>query len=123
MAKLVDALYQRRRGQQLLGGGRQQRPNISSLGHGGGWAPIRCTWLRRGRRPVGAQDADGMFRCGLRVISVDGSTTNLPDSREHAEYLGRGVVTGPLEHVGRPRSSLADHRWVGAPAVAGASQI
>ena len=30
-----------------------------------------------------------MFRCGLRVISVDGSTTNLPDSRENAEYLGR----------------------------------
>ena len=57
MVKLVDALYHRRRGQQLLegvldpdgwvdaGAGRRWRPpNISSLARPGpGWGPIRCT--------------------------------------------------------------------------------
>jgi len=39
--------------------------------------------------PVGAPDAAGVFCCGLRVVSMDGSTTDVPDSKANAEYFGR----------------------------------
>ena len=39
--------------------------------------------------PVGAPDAAGVFCCGLRVVSVDGSTTDVPDSKENDEHFGR----------------------------------
>ena len=39
--------------------------------------------------PVGAPDAAGVFCCGLRVVSVDGSTTDVPNSQENDEYFGR----------------------------------
>jgi hypothetical protein len=39
--------------------------------------------------PVGARDAAGVFCCGLRVVSMDGSTTDVPDSKVNAEYFGR----------------------------------
>jgi hypothetical protein len=39
--------------------------------------------------PVGAPDAAGVFCCGLRVVSVDGSTTDVPNSKENDEYFGR----------------------------------
>ena len=39
--------------------------------------------------PVGAPDAAGVFCCGLRVVSMDGSTTDVPNSTANAEYFGR----------------------------------
>jgi hypothetical protein len=42
--------------------------------------------------PVGGSAADGaagVFCCGLRVVSMDGSTTDVPDSKANAEYFGR----------------------------------
>ena len=30
-----------------------------------------------------------MFCCGLRVVSIDGSTSDLPDTKENAEYFSR----------------------------------
>ena len=39
--------------------------------------------------PVGAPDAAGVFCCGLRVVSVDGSATDVPNSKENDEYFGR----------------------------------
>ena len=39
--------------------------------------------------PVGAPDAAGVFCCGLRVVSMDGSTTDVPDSKENDEHFGR----------------------------------
>jgi hypothetical protein len=39
--------------------------------------------------PVGAPDAVGVFCCGLRVVSMDGSTTDLPDTKDNDEYFGR----------------------------------
>jgi hypothetical protein len=39
--------------------------------------------------PAGADGAPGVFCCGLRVISVDGSTTDVPDSRENDAFFGR----------------------------------
>jgi hypothetical protein len=39
--------------------------------------------------PVGADGVAGVFCGGLRVISLDGSTSDLPDTRENAEHFGR----------------------------------
>ena len=104
MVKLVDALYHRRRGEQLLGGvldpdgwveagdGRRWRPpNISSLSRARtrlGADPLHMLFDEVAG-PVGAPDAAGVFCCGLRVVSVDGSTTDVPNSTANAEYFGR----------------------------------
>ena len=104
MVKLVDALYHRRRGEQLLGGvldpdgwveagdGRRWRPpNISSLSRARtrlGADPLHMLFDEVAG-PVGAPDAAGVFCCGLRVVSMDGSTTDVPDSTANAEYFGR----------------------------------
>ena len=39
--------------------------------------------------PTGADGAPGVFCCGLRAVSVDGSTTDVPDSEKNAAYFGR----------------------------------
>ena len=104
MVKLVDALYHRRRGEQLLGGvldpdgwveagdGRRWRPpNISSLSRARtrlGADPLHMLFDEVAG-PVGAPDAAGVFCCGLRVVSMDGSTTDVPNSTANAEYFGR----------------------------------
>jgi hypothetical protein len=104
MVKLVDALYHRRRGQQLLdgvldpegwveaGAGRRWRPpNISSLARARtrlGADPLHMLFDEVAG-PVGADGAAGVFCCGLRVVSVDGSTTDIPNSPENDEHFGR----------------------------------
>jgi len=58
--------------------------------------------------PAGADGAPEVFCCGLRVVSMDGSVTNVPDSKTNAAFfgrpsnqsLGRGIPAGP---VGRGR--------------------
>src|SRR6266851_1691558 len=109
MAKLADGLYHRRRGEDLLAGqldpdgwvdagqGRRWRqPNISSLSRGRGKLgadPLHMLF-EHVAGPVGADGAPGVSCCGLRVISVDGSTTDLPDSEENAAYFGRPSTAG-----------------------------
>jgi hypothetical protein len=107
MVKLVDALYHRRRGQQLLdgvldpdgwveaGAGRRWRPpNISSLARARtrlGADPLHMLFDAVAG-PVGgsaAEDAAGVFCCGLRVVSMDGSSTDVPDTKDNDEYFGR----------------------------------
>src|SRR5689334_16014188 len=104
MVKLVEALYHRRRGQQLLDGvldpdgwvdageGRRWRPpNISSLSRARtrlGADPLHMLF-EQVAGPVGAPDAAGVFCCGLRVVSMDGSSTDVPDTKENDEYFGR----------------------------------
>jgi hypothetical protein len=104
MGKLADALYHRRRGEQLLegvldpegwveaGDGRRWRPpNISSLARARarlGADPLHMLFDEVAG-PVGAQDAAGVFCCRLRVVSIDGSTTDVPNSTENVEYFGR----------------------------------
>jgi hypothetical protein len=39
--------------------------------------------------PTGADGAPGVFCCGLRVVSMDGSTTDVPDSPKNAAFFGR----------------------------------
>src|SRR5215218_6349838 len=104
MVKLVDALYHRRRGQQLLDGVLDPHGWVEA-GDGRRWRPPNISSLSRARTrlgadplhmlfdevagPVGAADAAGVFCCGLRVVSMDGSTTDVPDSKANAEYFGR----------------------------------
>jgi hypothetical protein len=104
MVKLADGLYHRRRGEDLLAGqldpdgwvdagaGRRWRPpNISSLSRARGKLgadPLRMLF-EQVAGPVGADGAAGVFCCGLRVISVDGSVTDLPDTPENAAFFDR----------------------------------
>ena len=111
LGKLVDGLYHRRRAELLLeeghwdpdgwvqaGGGRSWRvPNISSLARARarlGADPLHMLFDAVAG-PVGARQAPGVFCCGLRVISVDGSSTDVPDTPANTAYFGRpGNATG-----------------------------
>ena len=104
MAKLADGLYHQRRGADLLAGqlepdgwvsageGRRWRqPNISSLSRGRGKLgadPVRMLF-EHVAGPTGEDGAPGVFRCGLRVVSVDGSVTDVPDGEKNACFYGR----------------------------------
>jgi hypothetical protein len=105
MGKLVDGLYHRQRAAELLherrwdpagwvdaGQGRSWRiPNISSLARARGRLgadPLHMLFDAVAG-PVGAAEAPGVFCCGLRVISMDGSTTDVPDTPANDEYFGR----------------------------------
>ena len=104
MAKLADGLYHQRRGADLLAGqldpggwvdagdGRRwKQPNISSLSRGRGKLgadPVRMLF-EQVAGPTGADGAPGVFCCGLRVVSMDGSVTDVPDSTENDAFFGR----------------------------------
>ena len=105
MAKLADGLYHQRRagdllaGQQLDPGGwidagqgrRWKPPNISSLSRGRGKlgpAPVRFLF-EQVTGPVGDDEAPGVSCCGHRVVSIDGSTSDVPDSAANDEHFGR----------------------------------
>ena len=123
MAKLADGLYHQRRGADLLAGqldpggwvdagdGRRwKQPNISSLSRGRGKLgadPVRMLF-EQVAGPAGADGAPGVFCCGLRVISIDGSTADVPDSKENDAFFGRpsnqsrdGAFPGPVGRGGR----------------------
>ena len=103
MLKLADGLYCQRRSADLLArqldpdswvdagqGRRWKQPNISSLSRGRGKLssdPVRMLF-EHVAGPTGADGAPGVFCCGLRVVSVDGSTTDVPDSEKNAAYFG-----------------------------------
>ena len=38
---------------------------------------------------LGADEAPGVFCCGLRIVSMDGSVTDVPDSQENDAFFGR----------------------------------
>ena len=104
MLKLADGLYCQRRGADLLAGelapgmrvdagqGRQWwLPNISSLSRGRGKLgadPVRMLFEHIAG-PAGEDGAPGVSCCGLRVISMDGSTTDVPDGAKNAAFFGR----------------------------------
>ncbi|MGH3124696.1 MAG: IS4 family transposase [Streptosporangiaceae bacterium] len=105
MTKLADGLYHQRRaagllaGQQLDPGGwidagqgrRWRPPNISSLSRGRGKlgpAPVRFLF-EQVTGPIGDDGAAEVFCCGHRVVSIDGSTSDVPDSAANDEFFGR----------------------------------
>ena len=105
MTKLADGLYHQRRAGDLLagqeldpggwvdaGGGRRWKPpNISSLSRGRGKlgpAPVRFLF-EQVAGPIGEEGTPGVFCCGLRVVSIDGSTSDVPDEAPNDEHFGR----------------------------------
>jgi hypothetical protein len=117
MSKLVDALYHRRRGQQLLAGVLDPHGWVDA-GAGRRWRPPNISSLARARSRLGAdplhmlfdavagpvggdaaeggagQAAAGVFCCGLRVVSVDGTTSDVPDTANNVAHFGRpGTAT------------------------------
>ena len=104
MTKLADGLYHQRRAGDLLAGqqldpgwvdagqGRRWRsPNISSLSRGRGKlgpAPVRFLF-EQVAGPIGDEGMPGVFCCGLRVVSIDGSVSDVPDSEVNDEHFGR----------------------------------
>ena len=128
MVKLVEALYHRRRGQQLLDGvldpdgwvdageGRRWRPpNISSLSRARtrlGADPLHMLF-EQVAGPVGAPDAAGVFCCGLRVVSMDGSTTTTCPTRKQTPSTSGGPRMPP--EMGRSRRSAGSSRPSRAP--------
>ena len=136
MTKLADGLYHQRRAGDLLagqqpdpagwvdaGGGRRWRPpNISSLARGRGKlgpAPVRFLF-EQVTGPIGDGSAPGVSCCGLRVISIDGSTSDVPDSEANDEHFGRPsnqARDGAFRQVRwlaaaeSGTGSLPGHRW------------
>ena len=104
MTKLADGLYHQRRAADLLEGhldpggwvdageGRRWRqPNISSLSRGRGKlgpGPLHNLFLQVAG-PTGDLEDPGVSCCGLRAVSVDGSVTDVPDSKANGQYFGR----------------------------------
>jgi hypothetical protein len=104
MTKLADGLYHQRRAADLLSGQRDpdgwvdaeegrrwRQPNISNMSRGRGKlgpGPLHNVFLQVAG-PTGADGAPGVFCCGLRIVSVDGATTDVPDSKANDEHFGR----------------------------------
>ncbi len=104
MTKLAEGLYHQRRAGDLLdgqldpdgwvdaGGGRRwKQPNISSLSRGRGKlgpAPVRFLFEQI-TGPFGDELMPGVSCCGLRIVSIDGSTSDVPDSPPNVAHFGR----------------------------------
>jgi hypothetical protein len=127
LSKLVDGLYHRRRAQALLDGGLDPAGWVAA-GAGRRWRPPNISSLARARvrlgadplhmlfeavaGPTGPTDPDdpaaaGVFCAGLRVVSIDGTTSDVPDTAANAAFFGR------------PRSQTRDGafpqvRWLAA---------
>lgn len=104
LSKLVDASYHRGRAQELLDTGMVDPAGWVDAGDGRRWRPPNISSLSRARRrlgpdvirflfeevagPVGAPEAVGVWVCGLRVVSMDGSSSDLPDSKDNRRVFG-----------------------------------
>ncbi len=104
MVKLADGLYHQRRVTDLLegqldpdgwvdaGDGRRWKPpNVSNLSRARGKlgpGPLKGIFLQVAG-PTGEDGEAGVFCCGLRIVSVDGSVTDVPDSGQNARFFGR----------------------------------
>jgi hypothetical protein len=125
MTKLVDGLYHRRRAEMFLATGSLetgrrveagidrgrartwQQPNISSLSRARaklGPDPVRLLF-EQVAGPVAAPEAAGVWVCGLRVVSIDGSTTDTPDTDDN-----RAVFAGPSND--KREGAFPQVRWV-----------
>jgi hypothetical protein len=105
MTKLADGLYHQRRAADLLDGQHLDPDGWVDAGQGRRWKPPNISSLSRGRGklgpaavrflfeqvagPVGGEQDPEVSRCGLRVVSMDGSTSDVPDSEPNDEHFGR----------------------------------
>jgi hypothetical protein len=139
MVKLVDGLYHRRRGQDLLDGALDPQGWVDAgvdAGQGRRWRPPNISSLARARTrlgadplhmlfdqvagPIGGSAAEspdamaGVFCCGLRVVSMDGSTTDVPNAPENDAYFGRPKNAGRATAFPQVRWLVAAESGTGA---------
>ena len=104
MLKLADGLYSRQLGADLLEGRPATGMRVDA-GLGREWWLPNPSSLSRGRAKLGpgvhrylfekvtgllgADEAAGVSCCGLRIVSMDGSVTDVPDSKENGAFFGR----------------------------------
>jgi hypothetical protein len=132
LGKLVDALYHRRRGRQLLDGVLEPDGWVEA-GEGRRWRPPNVSSLARARARVGADPlhmlfdavagpvgptaaqeggSPGVFCCGLRIVSMDGTTSDIPDTAENTAHFGR---PGTMSREGATRDgAFPQVRWLAA---------
>ncbi len=130
LSKVVDGLYHRRRAEALpagvgldpagwvdAGGGRRWRPpNGSSLSRARarvGADPLRMLFDAVAG-PVGAQGAPGVFLCGLRVVSMDGTTTDVPATDDNDAVFARPSTAGRVGAFPQVRWLVAAESGTGA---------
>ena len=53
-----------------------------------GAAPLQALW-EESAVLMAQEDQPGSFYCGLRLVSIDGSTLDVPDTRENLAHFGR----------------------------------
>jgi len=88
LAKLTDA-----HALEPRGWGSWQAPSTGSITKAKarlGPAPFKLLFDRVAG-PIGTADTPGVFYAGLRVVTVDGFTLDVPDTPENAEFFGRGA--------------------------------
>jgi hypothetical protein len=121
MSKLVDALYHRRRAREFLDTGRLDPAGWVDGGGGRRWRPPNVSSLSRARTklgpdvvrllfeevtgPVGASGVAGVWCCGLRMVSMDGSTSDIADTPAN-----RTVFCGPCND--KRDGAFPQVRWV-----------
>jgi hypothetical protein len=121
LGKLVESLYHRSRAQEFLDTGRLDPDGWVDAGQGRRWRPANVSSLSRARAklgpdvvrllfeqvagPVGAPEAAGVYSCGLRVVSMDGSSTDAPDTAAN-----RAVFGGPSND--KRDGAFPQVRWV-----------
>lgn len=120
-SKLVESLYHRGRAREFLDTGVLDPGGWVDAGQGRRWRPPDISSWSRARvklgaevvrllfeevaGPVGASEAAGVWCCGLRVVSVDGSSTDVPDTAENRKVFG-----GPSND--RRDGAFPQVRWV-----------
>ena len=83
------------------GGGRRTSPSLSRARTRLGADPLHMLF-DGGRRAGRRRRRGGVFCCGLRVVSMDGSSTDVPNSQENDAYFGRpanGTRAGAFPQV------------------------
>jgi hypothetical protein len=130
VSKLVDAFYHRRRAADLLAGLPLDPAGTVDAGSGRRWKPPNVSSLVRARARVGAdplhmlfdevagsvaaEGAPGVFVCGLRVVSVDGTTTDVPDTAANEAVFGRPSNAGRTGAFPQVRWLVAAESGTGA---------
>jgi hypothetical protein len=120
-SKLVESLYHRRRAQEFLDTGVLDPAGWVDAGQGRRWRPPDVSSWSRARvklgaevvrllfeevaGPVGGPEAVGVWCCGLRVASMDGSSTDVPDTEANREVFG-----GPSND--KREGAFPQVRWV-----------
>ncbi|TCJ31562.1 IS4 family transposase [Parafrankia sp. BMG5.11] len=130
VSKLVDAFYHRRRAADLLAGLPLDPAGTVDAGSGRTWRPPNVSSLVRARArvgadplhmlfdevagPVGTEGAAGVFLCGLRVVSMDGTTTDLPDTPANEAVFARPSNAGRAGAFPQVRWLVAAESGTGA---------